>query len=370
MYHLNESLPAPYELNQAQPQPQAFARGGSAKSSKKSKMILAHFNPTELHVLDHLQGHQEKCGKTGLRSYSHLEELLKNPHIVNSVHHHVRQHHAEGGSTYGAHELEHLAHEGRNGDTEMALIGPHTHHVFNSLAGHPTINPYSGHPEYFSLKGVLGGLWNGIKGVGSKIGGIAKSAFQSPAVQGLAQAGIGALGGALGSKIGGNAGSYISNTLTPMASKMLPQVANKVLSGVQESPTTQAIGQGLGRGLEAYQNGVSPRQALGQGIAHTGQQFGSGGLGSAMQGFGRGLSQNQSLGQSLKEGAHAGFQGMGGVQGLQKAGQNILSRYQQGASPRNALGQGVQSYAQRMLPSHEGMGNLRAFEELPFAQNG
>ena len=80
MYHLNSSLPAPYELNntansnsmetpQTPQMPEAaMAKGGRAKHKK----VLAHFNTKELHEMDHLQGHTERCPKTGLRSYSHL----------------------------------------------------------------------------------------------------------------------------------------------------------------------------------------------------------------------------------------------------------------------------------------------------------
>lgn len=149
MYHLNSTLPAPYELNSSMNTPPTpmMAKGGRAKHHK----ILAHFNPKELHVMDHLQGHTERCPKTGLRSYSHLEELLKNPHIVGTVHRHAhRQHHAMGG------DIAQLEQGGRHGDTEMALIGPHTNHLFHQLAGRSTINPNTGHPEFWSMSSVLG----------------------------------------------------------------------------------------------------------------------------------------------------------------------------------------------------------------------
>lgn len=366
------SLPAPYELNPHTPQ--ALKRGGKAR---RPKMVLAHFNPKELHVLDHLQGHQECCPRSGLRSYEHLEALLKNPHLVNSVHHHVRQHHAEGGSTYGVPELEHLAHEGRYGDSEMALIGPHTHRLFNAMAGHATRNPHTGHPEYFSLGDLLGGLWNGIKGIGSKVlgglGGIGKSLFSSAkpalsqAVSGLAQQGV----QALGNRIGGSAGNFISN-LAPHAGNLANQgvqaLGQRAFGNAEESPMTQAIGQGMGQTFNAYQSGQNLGQSLGQGLNHAGRQFGGGGLGGAMQGAGQALTQGQGFGQAMRQGAQRGFQGAGGLQGLARAGQDVYGRYQQGGNLGQAMRSGLGRYADQQLPDNASMQRLRDFEELPFAQ--
>jgi len=167
---LNQSLPAPYAMNTMpmQPQTSAYAHGGKIK---RGKMVIAHMNPHELNVLDHIQGKIERCPKSGMRSYSHLEELLKNPHILAGVHHHARCHHAMGGDIYdysNAH-LNHLAAGGIHGDTELALIGPHTHDVFNQLADGATINPHDGHPQYWSLKNALTGIWNTVKSGASKV---------------------------------------------------------------------------------------------------------------------------------------------------------------------------------------------------------
>src|ERR1700735_1977067 len=198
MYNMTQNtLPAPYELNQvSQPQmsqpmqAQPFARGGS---TGHKGLIAAHVSPHELTIMDHLQG-GAKLGKGGVRTYSHLEELIKNPHILHNVHkhaHHNRKHHAHGGAA----TMGHLRAGGRNGDTEIAMIGPHTHHLFNQLAGHATRNPNDGHPEYFDISGALGGLWNSVKGAApgimSGIGSAAQSAM--PAMKNIAQAALPAL---------------------------------------------------------------------------------------------------------------------------------------------------------------------------------
>lgn len=303
MYHLNSQLPAPYEL---QNQPPQMARGGHAKSKK---MVVAHFNPKELHAMDHLQGNQERCPKSGLRCYSHLEELIKNPHIAEKIHHHARRHHAEGGSTYGTPELEHLAQGGQHGDSELALIGPHTHHLFNQLAGHATNNPHTGHPEYWSLGGALGGLWNGIKG----------------AAPGLAQMGA----QALGNKIGG--------------------------------PMGQAVSSGLGQAAQAYGNGATGAQAFGAGLHGAGGQLG-GGLGGAMQGAGSAVYQGKGLGGAMRQGAQGGLQGMGGLSGLAGMGANAFANR---GKPGGMLGAMGQQMKQAALP---GVRPESYPEEQQFAQ--
>lgn len=319
MYNFNApQLPAPYELpqnnmsmyqaSQSMQQPQSFARGGHAKSKK---MVIAHVNPKELDALDHLQGNKERCPKTGLRCYSHLEELIKNPHIAEAIHTHARRHRSEGGSTYGTPELEHLAEGGRNGDNELALIGPHTHHMLNQLAGHPTNNPHTGHPEYFSLGSFLGGLWNKVKGWGQAA---------APHLQGIAAAAAPQLAQMgqqyLGQKFG-NEGAM--GKVGQMAGAMLPVALNRLTSGGAQSPFHTAAGQGLGRGLQAYNGGATGAQALGQGIQHAGQQFNGSRLGGAMQGVGSALNQGQGLGGVLKG-------GLGGLAGMMRQTSPVAQR--------------------------------------------
>ncbi len=394
MYHLNSTLPAPYELNSSINSPQieatALAKGGRAKHKK----ILAHFNPKELHVMDHLQGHSEKCPKTGLRSYTHLEELLKNPHISGTIHRHShahREHHSMGGN------IEHLAEGGRHGDTEMALIGPHTHHLFHQLAGRSTTNPHTGHPEFWSLGGVLGGLGGAIKGAASSAGRGLSSAARA-AGQGAKSFGSSALNAARA------AAPHVGTALTqfaPMAAQMGTQyLANRLSGQPQEEfsfnpedyigmlpESFRGLGQAGAGAFNAYRGGAKPQQAFGQGLSQLGQGYG-GHLGNAMQGFGGAIGQGQNLrsglgaaanrvgqgfggavgqslqsagqsfgqgqniGQSLGQGLNRGYQSMGGTQGLANAGANILRGYgTQGGMQGAAKGE-AQDYRQRMLPQY------------------
>lgn len=119
----------------------------------KGKMIPSYIPSHELNMLDHLQGKVEHDPGSGMRSYKHLDHLLMNPHILQAVHHHSR-----GGSASCRMAPQVEAH-----DTELALLGPHTHRVFKQLAGGGHPNPYDGHSQFASLGPTLEGLWNTLK---------------------------------------------------------------------------------------------------------------------------------------------------------------------------------------------------------------
>lgn len=408
MYHLNSSLPAPYELNNSVNTPElpAMAKGGRAKHKK----VLAHFSPKELHIMDHLQGHTERCPKTGLRSYSHLEELLKNPHLVGTVHRHVhshRTHHASGG------DIERLAQGGRNGDTEMALIGPNTHHLFHQLAGRSTTNPNTGHPEFWSIGPALSGLGNAVKGAGSaaarglsNVARVAAPVARQAATtigQGARTLGSGALTAAKAAAP--HVGTAL-NTLAPVLAEVGTQyAADRLRNSIKPQDQQQEFNfnaeslvdrlpesmRGLGQaGLgayNAYRSGSTPQQAFGQGLSQYGQQYG-GASGNAMQGFGSALGQGQDLrssmgsainrvgqgyggalgqslqgagqafgrgqdiGQSFNQGMNRGFQSMGGREGLINSTSNILRGYGTQGGMRGAAQREAQGYMQRALPQY------------------
>ncbi len=383
MYHLNSTLPAPYELNNSSntsemasnpPEMQALSKGGRAKHKK----VLAHFSPKELHVMDHLQGHSERCPKTGLRSYSHLEELLKNPHIVGNMHKHTnahRSHHSMGGS------IEHLAEGGRNGDTEMALIGPHTNHLFHQLAGRSTINPNTGHPEFWSLGGALGGLGGALKTGAARVGGglaqIGRAA--SPLVrqaatsigQGARSFGSSALNAAKA------AAPHVGNALTtlaPMAAQMGTQyLADRLQGKPQEEfnpqdyvgylpESLQGLGQAGAGAYNARKGGASNQEAFGQGLSQLGQGYG-GAAGDAMQGFGGAMSQGQNFRSGLGEAANRVGQGYGGAfgQSLQGAGQSFGQGQNFGQSMGRGLNQGFQSMGGREGLVNSAANTLRGY---------
>lgn len=336
---LNQSPPAPYAMNSGMVQPQtqqtpqipAYAHGGKVK---RGKMVVAHMNPKELNILDHIQGKIERCPKSGMRSYSHLEELLKNPHILENVHHHAREHHAMGEEVghhdYHDDELNHLAAGGMHGDSELALIGPHTHHVFNQLANGGTINPHDGHPQYWSLGNALGGLWKTVKGKASQVadyfgkngrsmlGSAANAILPSvmPGMQKMATDKLGPFGGMVSGALPGLAQSGINKISGPAASS---------------NPYGQAIGQGLGAAYGARNEGLG--KAAGQGL----NTFGRGisrenvGLGRIARGAGSNLVAGQGMGNALS----GGFNGAGGMDAVKKAAMEMMQKRMPGLPEEN-----------------------------------
>ena len=333
--------------------PPAYSHGGRVK---KSAMTLAHMSPHELNILDHLQGGTERHNKSGIRSYSHLEELFKNPHLREQFHHHAREHHAQGGEasemSHGG--MEHLREDGRHGDTEMALIGPHTHHFFNQMAGHSTRNPHDGHPEYWSLGGALSGLWSGIKGGASKLGNAAWQGAKAAAPH------IGAIGKAALPALTDIASQHLQKHLGDSGA-MLGQMAGGLgnaafskLQGNTESPMGQAIGEGVGRFAQGMNNGQGFNKSFGGALSHTGEQFGDNPTGNMMNTVGQGMQQGRSardIGRSIAPMATgAGIQGlMGGREGRR----NLFPS-----------GQGMHQAAMQRQ-QHQ---NMQDFQELPYAQ--
>lgn len=352
MYDMHQNrLPAPYELNQPvyatqSPMYSSLARGGRARNKG---FEVVHMNPHEISILDHLQGKTEN--KNGVRSFSHIEELLKNPHILQNVHHHARQHHAEGGYADGGltHEdVESLRHHGRFGDSTLANIGPHTQHFLNFLAGgHPTINPYTGHPEYWSIGGALGGLGGALKGMIRRAPGALRAAaphlknIASTVLPSVLPAAQQYLGDKFGS-IGQSAGKYLGNAAT---NALAPQ------EGAPVSPYTQAFGNAINRGIEARRGGASAGQSFGQGLEAGGSHLG-GGLGGALSGMGSSIGAGNSARNVLRSGAQSGFNAMGGVGGLKSVASNVAKGFGSGGlgGVRTAAKEQFNDYRNRAMP--------------------
>lgn len=353
-------------------QAQAYAHGGRIK---RGKMVIAHMNPHELSILDHLQGKIEKCPRSGMRSYTHLEEILKNPHLLASVHHHAREHHAKhghhghhaehhafGGNVGGHHDyhnahLNHLAEGGLHGDSELALIGPHTKHVFDQLASGSTHNPHTGHPQYWSLGGALGGLWNTIKGGVSKIAPTVAAAGKAllpsvmPAIQNFAQSKLGPVGGAIAGALPG----------------LAEQGLNRIAGPEGSNPRGEAIGKGLAAGAEALRSGQGAGRAIGAGLSAAGQGMAGSPMGEAMSGMGEGLQQGRGIGASMMQGGKRGFERAGGMGALARGAQNVMGAVRGGQGVRQALAQQGRQAMSEMMPSNEQFQNARGFQELPFA---
>jgi hypothetical protein len=305
--------------------PNAYAHGGR---TKRGKLVMAHFNPKELDVLDHLQGKIEKCPRSGMRSYTHLEELLKNPHILSSVHQHARAHHASGGSAggYGNPSLNAMAGHGVHGDSELALIGPHTNHVLSSLAAPGTLtNHIDGRPQYWSLGGTLGGLWNTIKSGAQQaapyIGAFGKAILPAamPAIQGLA------------SRYGGDLGAKAAEGLGGLANQGLDYLQG--MGSDQNQAIASGLGQGLQAGVAARQAGMSPIQSAGAGVSKVGSML-PGAFGGGLQSLGGSVQQGRGLLDTAKNTAMGMYQGAGGTPALQNIARGAASDYSAGTAPK------------------------------------
>ncbi|CAN5950567.1 unnamed protein product [Sphagnum jensenii] len=187
------------------PQTQSFAKGGRPR--KRSSMIEVYMAPDEIKAMVEAQGGPDHDRLTGRHMFKKLSRFIENPHLDRAI----RDKFAMGGSIGSpvgapvqappmngvesiinrAHELgmsrPGFAHGGavsqynmparsplsdekyaRGGDTELVYITPHMKRLFDDL-GKGSINPITGHPEYFGLSDI----WNGVKSFGSAaLGGL------------------------------------------------------------------------------------------------------------------------------------------------------------------------------------------------------
>lgn len=148
-----------------------------ASTNKKPSMIIAHFNPKELDLMDFLQG-GTKRNASGVRTYNSLyHSLLKHEPIKQSFLHHARNSHAGGGAV--RHSLAQIKSHGRFGDSEIAYIPHGLAEIFDKAIGGRVSNPIDGHPEYFSLSGKLEPFMNLISRGASHLGTMARNAGHS-----------------------------------------------------------------------------------------------------------------------------------------------------------------------------------------------
>lgn len=298
----NNRMPAPYELNNNSTLPQGsyLAKGGRASKGHKG-MAKVHMNRNELNILDHWQGGPEH-GPEGVKTYSHLEEILKNPHIIRSVHHHAqRHHHASGG-------IEHLREGGRYGDNEIAMIGPNTQRLFNHLAGGSTRNPNTGLPEYWSIGPALSGISGALGGAFSKLPGMFSSAARAaaPALQNVASTAKNVLGSDQFKNFATGALQATQPLIQQQLDKHLGQDWGGVAGAIGQTAQNQYLGQGdpnsvwnqagqaAGTSINKYNQGYTPQQAAGYGMNQFGQDMG-GNYGQALQGVGNAMSQGQGM---------------------------------------------------------------------------
>ena len=261
----------------------------------------AHFNPEELNVLDKLQGGAKYIGrgKNRRKYYPDLEDRLKNHGLDKEIKSSYEKH-ASGGSigrlSKDAYEMRQ---KGRNGDTEMAHVGPYTRQVLDACMGGGSVNPRSGKKEYYGLKKFTRDVGRGFKKVGRFAGRTLKKVGRA-ASKGVHQIGGAAMGAMPGAIMGGMAGgpagalaggaaSFMQNMQnTPMMQgmqgaqpmpnmfNMMPQQGGNMglMSGLANFGQGQNIGQNVfGRAVDYGRNQMNQGMNQGRQLYDRGNQY-------------------------------------------------------------------------------------------------
>lgn len=316
---------------------------------EEPQKIIAHFGLDELQDLDQflLKTLQEIYKTnlpedilfdpdTGLRNYTPLDTILKEPEIyeaLSSIFSQSHQKFAMGGEVNQPGrpidpELEKLRLEGRHGDTELAIITPFLLETFSKWKGRePDINPITGLPEF----GGVGSVFKTIARVGGAIvGGIFGGPMGAALGAGLAtkltggswgqSLGAGAMGG-LGAGIFGGLGGGASGSGAGGFLGRLPGIGNLFggMGGGAGGGFLGNIGSGIGNFL-GIGGGAAPGvvgadtvgrmlpgsafgQNLGQAAMQAAGQTGGGGfLGNILGGSGGGAGGGGGLLSSLSGG--------------------------------------------------------------------
>jgi hypothetical protein len=328
-----------------------YAHGGR---TKRGKMVLAHMQPQELDVMDHLQGKRERCPRTNIRSYSHLEEIFKNPHILRGITHHTlkRAHHDAGNAVHGMlpATAARMAHHGIHGDTQLALIGPHTNRIFHQLTratgGHCDMNA-DGHPQYFGLSNIFGGIkdfFTGIPGAVSNLWNNNKDALISGTAA-LGQQGL----NHLGERYGGEMGKNMANTFGNAANRYITSNISPEEQERGKGWANQAVDTGRNIHNAYKENGI--HGAIGEGVQEGGRYIG-GGAGDIMGGIGQGIRDKQAPWQIAKGAAQ-----QAAPYALQAAQNYLAPRPQQQQWPQQQLLPPPEQYQQPMMDEWQDEGS-------------
>lgn len=317
-------------------------------------MTDAHMSGEELDILDALQGTSVRlAGNQNVRFYHGMEQVLQNPSAVKAILSAARRHYSTGGEVGSAaismNEVEAFRSRGRNGDNNIAVIGPRLRVLLDTMAGHKgTINPSTGCPEYFSLGGMFNSIgsglsslgntaWNGVKSLaqpamhfmGNALPGIAHTAGN--ALGGLAGSYFGPAGTAIGSQLGGGLGDLAGNA----GGNWLNQHADQMNGGQQHpmSQYAQMAGQQAGQMPGHIQQGMGGMQALGAAAQGMGHQMGPSPVGNGLQGAGHAAM----LGQGPGAIAQAGYHGAGGYAPALHAARQAYQNFAGGQSPQQSM---------------------------------
>lgn len=246
-----------------------------ANDTSQPEMIVVHMNPGELEGLDNLQGGPSIDPDTGIREYSALGEIIEIPEVRDIFKRVSQEIDTHGDISPGMKEiyestekhslpyvetpeekhnpLKDLEHEGREGDTKLALIPLNLAMFLIELRHEPSVNPKTGLLEFkFKLKKIF-------RPVTKFVHSVVKNPIRT----------AGTIAGAL---LGGPMGMGIGNAIGGVASGK--PIKKALMTGLQ-------VG-GLGYGLQ----GVGQAAGLSSATPYTGGFFG-GGPNLVAQGLGK-----------------------------------------------------------------------------------
>lgn len=332
--------------------------------------IIAHMSTPEVEELAKIQGGKVMDHSTGYPSFLPLGEVLSHRGVIPHVENFKRDYMAKN---YGSNGIEDMIRKsGRYGDTEAVILPRHLADLFDSLlyGGKQPGNPKTGKREYF-LGGFLSSLGNLLSPIGNMIGGAIKSfapqigQFASP----LIQKGVSALGqkAGLSPELSQSLGEGVSGIGTNLLNNYAAQGQEGTEGGAEggAAPTSsldilkQGAGDLLNRSLPSISNYAQGKATeLGNKISPTaGTAIGNltgnllnnvgGNVASNLQqgqtptASGMGNSALDALTSSAKEQLPNLVQNpMGRAAG--EGAINAFENYRGGASPMDAIQQGVQ----------------------------
>lgn len=275
--------------------------------SKKPKMMLAHFSVDELKAFDTLQGGPSLDPETGIREYSALREIIKQPEVL-ALFHEVTRLVVDDLTTHGklsaplnkvykdskksllpfreteeekeSPQIKSLEALGIGGDTKLALIPTELAELLIDIRGGPSINPNTG----LLMFGFFQNPFKAISRTFSKPRNLVRL-FTDPV-------------------------GHVIPQVRPITSQVLP-IAASIFGTMYGGPAGGAAASAAARGITGYTNNESPEQIqrgmAGSALASLGSNYG-GHLGlSPAVGAGLGQTGGQMLmGDSFGNAARAG----------------------------------------------------------------
>ena len=322
------------------------------------KMDVAHFNPKELKILDESLGGPFIVPHTTTRHYGPLETLLEqNPHVERLFMKEYERH-AKGGQIGEIlMNAERLRKMGRNGDSEIAYIGPRTKELFNRMMHGGSTNPGTKKPEYFGLGNLIGGIGNTLKGIGkgaiNTVGNIGKGVVNG--VKGLA----------------GHAVHGAKSAVTGIANNLPGMVIGGLMGGppgALAGATAQSTLSNMGGGGHGGGGGGFTMPQMPTSLSDLGNQFMNSSLGKQALGIGQNAMQQgtQLYNNTMKQGNQLYNDTMQQGQGLyNNAMQQGQDLYNQG----NQAYQGAMAQANDMMQPSQGPSMMDQFvQNNPYAR--